>query len=147
MATPATILAEFKLAVDAITLVRDPTKTWVAAPSSPKDPTSPAPKDSFFCSLSALRSGPQFGRSGSKQNEMDVLVELNHAPIGDLNVIEAHVAAEMERVFEVLETRTWSTSGVEAVFLEPPARSNRVSATSFISELLFRVIYTGDIAS
>ena len=74
-------------------------------------------------------------------------VELNHAPFGDERDREGFIQRDIERVRDIMESRVWATSGVQAVFFQGPPLTARAESGWRTTQLPFRVVYTGTVAT
>jgi hypothetical protein len=93
------------------------------------------------------RTREEWGRTGWKLDEVDVVVELGHAPGGTEKAREKHVHDDIERVRDSLELRDWQAPGIEAVWFDGMTPVNRNSKAWWVTALNFRVVYAGAIRS
>lgn len=143
MATLALILAEFRTAVAAVNTTRFPTVPFLEAATDEAFRNPPLyTKERFLVEPGALSRTAAFGKAGLRMNESEVRVLLGHPPVDPSATTVDYIAADGERLADILEDRTWSTSGVDGVFFESRT-IERADANWVVSALTYRVLYTG----
>ncbi len=142
MATQAQILAEFRTAMADLTCTRSGA-AFVEHPNDEQFTQAPQFSDEAFIVKAGKHShGLAFGVAGTRVNELEVNVGLGHPPLDYAESTVDHIAEDRGRVSDILEHRTWTTSGIEAVFYED-STEQRTNPAWVVSTLRFRVVYTG----
>lgn len=84
-----------------------------------------------------------FGRAGESEKEFYMVVRLGHAPFSSDDTRESLVARDVHRLAEILEGHLWPV-GLQAIWYDR-FTIDRTRANWWLTEVWFRVVYTGAI--
>jgi hypothetical protein len=147
MANLDEIIDEMRATVAAMGTSRDPGQTFLSVGDGTEswDEASPRNQEAFVIER---ESGPliviAFGEPGSARLQANVVLRLGHHASGTELERERWAARDIERIQDVLSMRAWTVNGVDAVF-EQGASTDRSNAQWWVSELVFRVVYTREL--
>jgi hypothetical protein len=100
-------------------------------------------RDGFEIVEREYTQGQGFGFTGQAERQFYMVVRLGHAPVGKARTREANRMADVERIVDVFEHQPWPTGTL--LVLYERSEVNKDKANWWITEVLFKVVYVGDI--
>jgi hypothetical protein len=142
MATASQILQEVRSAMAAVYTSRDGGVRFQEHQGEGPFESSPiSDVESFYVDGHNAPAPTQvFGVAGSVEREWLVDVHLSHPAFPADEARDENVFRDLERVGDILENRTWTTSGIQSVFFSEGNVDKR-DPNGWMSILTFRFIY------
>jgi hypothetical protein len=140
-----TIIEEARLILGAVAPARDAAALFLPHKTNQPFEKSPISKrDGFEVTMKEPTLTDGFGIYGQKEGEFMMVVKLGHAPFGTDEERMNFVADDIEKVSDIFEANPWDT-GTQAVWFDS-AETNRQDPNWWITEMHFRISYTGPLA-
>lgn len=143
------ILQEIRSTIAGMKTTRDSNKYFLQHLTN--DPFEKSPiagnGDGFYVVSGRAEQTTAFGRAGTKEMEWIVTILLGTAPFTTDPVREENMTRDVDRIKDVLEFRTWSAAGVQAVWPLGEEETDRSSASWWITRIPFRFVFTEAIAT
>lgn len=138
------IAARAKLATVAPS--RDGAQFFLEHKSNQPFETSPKSKrDGFEIVERDFQLTSAFGVAGEKEAEFDMVTRLGHAPFGTDDEREEFRVQDVTRIADIFESFAWPTG--TSIVLFHRAETDKKNPNWWITEMFFKVVYTGAIQS